>query len=276
LIKEFPGKSPSRRSTVSNIRYNYRTMELAGSPPVFQSKQLSLGRCCVRNRKMNQDENKDLMGDIINDISSATDEASAVDETPSTGELLEEMQESLEEVQEEIEEEQAKAAAETIVVKFDDDLEAAQAVRIINKALRKRHDTIYQGAFVKRAADEELEVEDFSKLGLADLVTGTAAIGFDLGKDGARLIWTTASAGLGLITGGFRLLRRTALSAAGLGGSTLTLRRRHKLDSFQPEEDITITTSDLAPGETAVVIVADRDTANELATDLVQRGGELA
>ncbi|MFN2143106.1 MAG: hypothetical protein ACK2U5_21650 [Candidatus Promineifilaceae bacterium] len=228
---------------------------------------------------MSKNDSKDVMGEIINDISSASDET--VEEVQDTVEenqvslddALSGLREAVEAAQEQTE---APAGAETIIVKFDDDLEAAQALRIINKALRRRKDTIYQGAFVKRAGDDELEVEDFSKTGIADLVTGTAAVGLDLGKDGVKLAWTTAAAGIGFITGGIRLLRRTALSAAGLGGSTMTLRRRHKLDTFEPEEEVAVSTADLEPGETAVVIVADRETANELATDLVQHGGELA
>jgi len=228
---------------------------------------------------MSKNDNKDIMTDIINDISSAADETA--EEMQDTGEevqvsldeALQGLREAAEAAQDQAE---VHAGAETIVVKFDNDLEAAQALRIINKALRKRKDTIYQGAFVKRAGEDELDVQDFSQAGLADLVTGTAAIGYDLGKDGVKLAWTTAAAGVGFITGGIRLLRRTALSAAGLGGSTLTLRRRHKLDTFEPEEKVAVSTTDLAPGETAVVIVADRETANELATDLVRHGGELA
>ena len=128
-------------------------------------------------------------------------------------------------------------------------------------------------ALILVADDEELQVEDLRDLGLADVITSTAAVGIDLGRDGFKLIWNTAAAGIGLVVGGIRLLRRTALLAAGLGGSTWTLRRRKNLDSFHPEEDVQ---TDLEPGESAVVIVADHDTAVDIANDLIKSGGELA
>ena len=228
---------------------------------------------------MSENDEKDIMGDVISEISSAAEE------TPDTAEeaaqVFEEAAEedaSEEEAssEEEEAEEKTTADAETIVVKFDDDLEAARAVRVLNKALRKRHETIYQGAVVKREeGDEELQVEDLRDMGLADVITGTAVIGFDLGRDGFKLVKTTAAAGIGLILGGIRLLRRTALLAAGMGGSTWTLRRRRNLDSFHAQEEIDATATDLEPGETAVVIVADHETATELATELVRSGGEL-
>lgn len=217
---------------------------------------------------MGENNEKDIMSDVINDISSAAEE------TPDTAE---EAAQVFEEAAEEGEaQEKTPEDAETIVVKFDDDLEAARAVRVLNKALRKQHETIYQGAVVTRnEPDEELQVEDLRDMGLADVISGTAVIGFDLGRDGFILVKNTAAAGIGLILGGIRLLRRTALLAAGMGGSTWNLRRRRHLDSFHAEEEIGATATDLEPGETAVVIVADHETASEIATNLVRSGGEL-
>ena len=105
------------------------------------------------------------------------------------------------------------------------------------------------------------------------LITGTAGIGFDLGRDGFNLVRSTAAAGIGLITGGIRLLRRSAILAMGLGGATWTVPRRKRMDAFAAGE---ATSVDLEPGETAVVIVADHDTAVEVANDLIKSGGELA
>lgn len=220
---------------------------------------------------MGENNEKDIMGDVINDISSA---AEAAAEEPV--ETAEEAAAVFEEAAEAEEEELTPADAETIVVKFEDDLNAARAVRVLNKALRTKHETIYQGAVVTRnEADEELQVEDLRDMGLADVITGTAVIGFDLGRDGFMLVKNTAAAGIGLILGGVRLLRRTALLAAGMGGSTWNLRRRRNLDSFHAQEEIDATATDLEPGETAVVIVADHETASEIATNLVRSGGDL-
>jgi hypothetical protein len=244
-------------------------------------------------------DEKDVMSEVINDISSAAEEASeevsdeAAELMDDSAELMEEAEASAEETLEEavngdpdtaeeaaevfVEadlEERTPEDAETIIVKFDDELEAARAVRVLNKALRKRHDTIYQGAIVTRnERKEELEVEDLRDLGLADLITETAAMGINLGRDSFKLIWKTAAAGIGLVLGGIRLARRTVLQAAGLGGSTWTMRYRKQLDTFHKDEG---TSTNLEPGESAVVIVADRETAVEIANDLIKSGGELA
>jgi hypothetical protein len=244
-------------------------------------------------------DEKDVMSEVINDISSAAEEASdeaseeAEEMMDEAVELMEEAEASAEETLEEstaaIPDNAEEAAevfveadirgqtpedAETIIVKFDDDLEAARAVRVLNKALRKRHGKIYQGAIVTRdEKKQQLEVEDLRDLGLADLITETAALGINLGKDGLRLLWKTAAAGVGLVAGGIHLLRRTTLQAAGLGGSTMTMRYRKQLDSFHNEEG---TPPNLEPGESALVVVADRETAVEIANDLIKSGGELA
>jgi hypothetical protein len=235
-------------------------------------------------------DEKDVMSEVINDISSAAEEAAE-----EADELMEEAENSVEDTLneaaddtwvDELPDTAEEAAevfeeagftpkeAETIIVKFDNDLEAARAVRVLNKALRKRHDTIYQGAIVTRdEKKEELAVEDLRDMGLADLVTDTAAMGINLGKDGFKLLWKTAAAGVGLVVGGLNLLRRTVLQAAGLGGSTMTMRYRKQLDTFHDEQGMQ---TNLEPGESAVVIVADRETAVEIANDLIKSGGELA
>ncbi len=214
---------------------------------------------------MSDKKQKDVMSDVINDIASAVEEPLVEAETVA-GVV-------------EVAQAEAQAArardAETIIIKFDDEIEAARAVRVLNKALRRRHDTIYQGALVSREEDEQLVVEDLRDLGFADLITGTAAIGYDLGRDSLRLARTSAAVGFGLLRDSARLLQRTALRAMGVGGSTLTLPTRRGLDSFQAAEGLG-TAVILEEGETAVVVVADHETAAELMTDLVRSGGEIA
>jgi hypothetical protein len=231
---------------------------------------------------MTKKDEKDVMSEVINDISSAAEEAeeAAPDTAEAAAEVfLEAEPDTAEEaagvfMEAEEEKERTPEDAETIVIKFDDDLEAARALNVLNKALRKRHESIYQGAIVKREEKkEELEFEDLRDMGMADLITGTVGIGVDLGRDSFKLVWKTATAGVGLVLGGIHLLRRTALLARGVGGSTLTLGKRHQLDTFAAQEEMK---TDLEPGESAVVIVADHDTAVEIANDLIKSGGELA
>jgi hypothetical protein len=204
-------------------------------------------------------ETKDVMGDVINDISSAVEETveEAMEETPEPAE-------------------EAALAPDRLVVKFGNEIDAARAVRVINKALRDRQDTIYQGAMISREENDELKVEDLSDMGLSDVITGTAALGFDLGRDGVRLVWTAATTAAALVTAGFKLLQRTALMASGLAGATRTIPQRRRMEALFDEDDLQETAIDLQPGETAVVLVADFDTASDLAADLVRSGGELA
>ena len=68
--------------------------------------------------------------------------------------------------------------------------------------------------------------------------------------------------------------RRSALLAAGLGGSTWTIPRRRALANFEAEEVLDPTAA-LEPGQSAVIIVADHDTAAELTNDLIRSGGDL-
>jgi hypothetical protein len=218
---------------------------------------------------MSKENEQDVMEDVINDISAAREE------------VIEDASEAVAEMVEEIQEVSPEAGAfastpDTIVVTFADELAAERAVRIVNRALRMRKDTIYQGAMIHRLGENELKVEDLRDMGLADVITGSAGIVFDLGRDGVRLAWSLVTAGTSFIAAGFRLLRKTALQTVNLAGSTRTIPQRRELDQFYSEEELQTETTRLEPGTTAVVIVADHETASELATDLVRSGGELA
>lgn len=210
---------------------------------------------------------KDIMEGVINDISAAREEA------------VEETAEALQDVAGMVAEaaaEQAAAQPDTIVVKFADELDAARAVRVINNALRTRRETIYQGAMISRRGENGLDIQDLRDMGLTDVITGTAGLGLDLARDGLRLALTAAKAGASLVGSGFKVLRKTALEAANLAGSTRTIPQRRRLEAFYAVEELEDSAAKLEPGTTAVVIVADHETANELATDLVRSGGELA
>ncbi|MFN2137753.1 MAG: hypothetical protein ACK2UK_17470 [Candidatus Promineifilaceae bacterium] len=217
---------------------------------------------------MSSKNEKDIMEDVISDISEAHADI-ADDAAEAVAEIIEEVQEAA------AESEAAAAEPETIVVTFENELDAERAVRVINKALRRREDSIYQGAMVQRRGEDELKVEDLRDMGLGDVITGTAGIVIDFGRDGARLAWSLVTSGTSLVAAGFRLLRKTALQTANLAGSTRTIPQRRHLEMFLGDEALQAEMSGLEPGETAVVIVADHDTASELVTDLVRSGGEL-
>ena len=215
---------------------------------------------------MSKKQEKNVMDSVIEDIATAVDEAVVEAEAEQAA--------AVEMIAEAASQQETPPGVDTIVVKFDDDLAAARAVRVINKALRKRKDTIYQGAVVSRKNEDDYEVEDMRDMGLSDVITGTAGIGIALGRDGFKLVWSAARSGLNLISSGFRLLRRTALASMGLAGATWTIPSRRRLDDYD-EAGAQSTATALEPGSSAVVIVADRETAAELATDLVRSGGEL-
>lgn len=164
---------------------------------------------------------------------------------------------------------------ETLVVTFEKRKDAEEAIRVVNKALRKRHDTIYQGAFVSLDEDRKVKIKDLHDTGLTDVISGGVGFVFDTGLDGFQLLWSALGAGVVFFGGGWRLLRSTVRRGSALAGTTWTIPRRRRLEPFGTEGHMEPTSVDLAPGGSAVVIVADHETAAKLATDLVNRGGEI-
>lgn len=165
--------------------------------------------------------------------------------------------------------------AEILVVTFDDEQAAQDAVRVLNQALRDNRQTIYQGALLSRAADDTLRIRDLREMGLGDLITGTAGLTIDTGRAGLKLTWAAVSTGVAVVVGGFRLARDTVGRAGGLAGSMLSIPSRRRLDRFDPDEQVQQRGEGLEAGKTAVVILANHETAAELATDLVRSGGRI-
>lgn len=165
--------------------------------------------------------------------------------------------------------------AEVLVVTFDSEEAARSAVRVLNQALRDEDRTIYQGALLSRAADNELRIRDLRDMGLGDLITGTAGLTIDTGRSGLKLTWAAVSTGVGVVIGGLRLARNTIDRAAGLLGSFWSIPSRRRLDRFDPDEQVQERGQDLEAGKTAVVILASHETAAELATKLARSGGRL-
>ncbi len=164
---------------------------------------------------------------------------------------------------------------QTLVVLFDKRKEAEAALRVLNKALRKHPGSIYQGALVSLDEEREFKIQDLHDTGLTDIARGGADLLFDTGRDGMKLIWSTVGAGLFFFGGGWRLVRGTVRRGLGLLGTTWTIPRRRRLSSFGSGGQVEPTGLALEPGGSAMVIVADHETAAALATELVQSGGEL-
>ena len=164
---------------------------------------------------------------------------------------------------------------ETLVVTFEKEKDAQEAIRVINKALRKRHGSIYQGALVSQDEENEVKIQDLHDTGLTDVVRGGLDLVFDTGRDGFRLVWSTLGAGMFFFGGGWRLVRSTVRRGLGLLGTTWTIPRRRRLETFGAEGKVAPTGVELEPGGSAVVIVADHETAVGLATELVKSGGEI-
>ncbi len=166
---------------------------------------------------------------------------------------------------------------ETLVVTFARRKDAEAALSAINRALRKRHETIYQGALVSRNEDDdELHIFDLHDMGLGEIIGGGFNLAFDTGRDGLRLLWSTVGAGLFFFGGSWRLVRSTARRSLALLGSTWSIPRRRRLESFGAQGQVEPTGVAIEPGGSAVVIVADHETAVDLANELVRKGGEIA
>lgn len=164
-----------------------------------------------------------------------------------------------------------------LVVTFEKQKDAEEAIRVINRALRKQRGAIQQGALVTREGeDERLTVRDLHDTGLLDVAREGFDIALDTGREGARLVWSTVGAGFVFLGGGWRLVRGLTRRSLGLLGTTWTIPRRRRLDAFAAAAAQERDEVELEPGETAVVLVADRETAARVATDLVRKGGEIA
>jgi hypothetical protein len=169
----------------------------------------------------------------------------------------------------------AENQSRVVVARFDDPKEAEDALRIMNKALRDESKTIYQGALVSLRRNGSLRVRDFKDIGLGDLVMSTADLTVDVGVQSAKIALTALLVGAGLLLDGLRLVKNSASRAIGLAGVTLSLPSRRDLADFTSGDELQSLSVGLEPGDTAVVVVADHDTAGELATKLAQSGGTL-
>ncbi len=166
--------------------------------------------------------------------------------------------------------------AEVVLVTFDSEEAAQNAVRILNKALRDSDRTIYQGAMISRMKDNELRIRDLRDMGLGDLITGTADLGLDFGRTGLKLTWAVVSTGVGVVVGVGRLAKSTFDRAMGLLGTFFSIPDRRRLRPFEQDEQVQQSTEMLPEGKTAVLLVANAETARELTTDLVRGGGAIA
>jgi hypothetical protein len=162
-----------------------------------------------------------------------------------------------------------------VVARFDDPKQAEDALRVMNKALRDESKTIYQGALVSLRRNGSLRVRDFMDMGVGDMVLSAADLTIDLGVESAKIALTALLVGAGLFWDGLRLVKDSASRAVGLAGVTLSLPSRRDLADFTSGDELQSLSVGLEPGDTAVVVVADQDTAGELATKLAQSGGTL-
>lgn len=162
-----------------------------------------------------------------------------------------------------------------VVARFDDAKQAEDALRVINKALRDESKTISQGALVSLRRNGSLRVRDFRDMGLGDMVMSAADLTIDVGVQSAKIALTALLVGAGLFLDGLRLVKNSADRAIGLAGVTLSLPSRRDLDDFAAGDELQSLSVSLERGDTAVVVVAEPDTAGELATKLAQSGGTL-
>lgn len=166
-------------------------------------------------------------------------------------------------------------APELMAVFFDDENAARNAVRILNKALRSEQRTIYQGALLSRGKDNALTIRDLRDMGLGELITGTADLTLDTSRTGLKLTWAVVSTGVGVVVGVGRLAKNTFDRAMGLLGSFFSIPSRRRLERFDAGMQVQELGVQLPEGKTAVIIIADHETAAELTTDLVRSGGAL-
>jgi hypothetical protein len=169
----------------------------------------------------------------------------------------------------------AQAAIQTVVAKFENPADAEKALRKVTKALRDEDKLIYEGGMVALDRDGELEFMDMRDIGLADIIVDAADTTISIGLGGLGLLMGVATAGLNFVFDSLRLVKNNAGQVIGLAGEVLAYPNRKLLSNYRPGAETLKLSKSLKPGETAVVVTADPDTAATLATDLARSGGEL-
>jgi len=168
-----------------------------------------------------------------------------------------------------------EAAIQTVVAKFDDQADAEKALRKVTKALRDEDKLIYEGGIVALDKDGDLDFKDMRDIGLGDIIVDAADTTLSIGLGGLGLLMGVATAGLNFVFDSLRLVRNSASQVIGLAGEVMSYPNRQLLSKYQPGTEVRKLSKSLQPGETAVVVTADPDTAAMLATDLARSGGEL-
>jgi hypothetical protein len=166
--------------------------------------------------------------------------------------------------------------AEVLMVTFDDETAAREAVRVLNKALRNSDRTIYQGALISRMEDNELRIRDLRDLGLTDVIKGTFDLTFETGRTGLKLSWAVVSTGIGVVIGTARLAKDALSGVMSLVSSVLSMPSRRHLDRYDASEQIQETSETVEPGTTTLVILGTPETVKDLATDLARSGGRIS
>jgi hypothetical protein len=168
-----------------------------------------------------------------------------------------------------------EAAIQTVVAKFDDSYDAEKALRKVTKALRDQDKLIYEGGVVALDEGGELEFKDMRDIGLTDIIVDAADTTISVGLGGLGLVMGVAMAGLNFVFDSLRLVKNNAGQVIGLAGEVLAYPNRKLLSSYRPGAETLKLSKSLKPGETAVVVTADPDTAANLATELARSGGQL-
>ena len=169
----------------------------------------------------------------------------------------------------------AKAAIQTVVAKFEDPADAEKALRKVTKALRDEDKLIYEGGVVSLREDGKLKFKDMRDFGMTDIFVDAADTTISIGLGGLGLMMGVATAGLNFVFDSLRLVRNNAGQVIGLAGAVLAYPNRKLMSAYEPGAEMLKLSKNLEPGETAVVVTADPDTAANLATDLARSGGEL-
>jgi hypothetical protein len=169
----------------------------------------------------------------------------------------------------------AKAAIQTVMAKFEDPADAEKALRKVTKALRDEDKLIYEGGVVSLREDGKLKFKDMRDFGLTEILVDAADTTISIGVGGLGLMMGVATAGLKFVFDSLRLVRNNAGQVIGLAGEVMAYPNRKLMSAYEPGAEMVKLSKNLEPGETAVVVTADPDTAAGLATDLARSGGKL-
>lgn len=153
----------------------------------------------------------------------------------------------------------------TIIATFDNFERASEAL----KSVGDDEHGVEKGALVLRDGSGDLYYRLLNAAGFGDVFrSGLDLAGF--------LFWGGAAIAANVLISSAGLLLRSTEHAVNLAGSVVKLPVNMVRTNFLPDKRLRIVGDELAPGDSAVVVLVDAGRADEVRAELAAKGGRVA